>query len=50
MDFTCRRLISKGGGLDQSIASFLIKPADDDSLIFNHSYSIVDVALYAVCK
>ena len=50
MDFTCRRCISKGGGLDQCIASFLIKPADDDSLNFNHSYSIVDVALYAVCK
>ena len=51
MDKICRfQLICKGGGLDQSIASFLIKPADDDSLIFDESYKIVDMAVYAVCK
>ena len=50
MDKNCRLHLIKGGGLDQSIASFLIKPADDDSLIFDESYKIVDMALYAVCK
>ena len=50
MDFTCRRYIFKGGGLDQSIASFLIVPADDESLFNHSSSSVVDMALYAVCK
>lgn len=50
VDFACRRLLFRGEGLEQCIQSFLIKPADDESLLFNHAYSIVDVALYAVCK
>ena len=49
MDFTCRREVSRCHGLEQCIDSFLIKPAGDESLLFNHS-SIVDVALYAICK
>ena len=51
MDKNCRLHLScKSGGLDQSIASFLIKPADDGSLIFDKFYEIVDMALSAVCK
>ena len=50
MDFTCRRQVSRCHGLEQCIDSFLIKPADDESLLFNNSYRIVDVALYAIYK
>ena len=50
MDFTCRRHILECGGLEQCIRSFLIKPADDESLHFNYSHDIVGMAAYAICK
>ena len=49
MYFTYRRQLSRCQGLEQCIDSFLIKPADDERLLFNH-FIIVKVALYAICK
>ena len=50
IDFTCRREVSRCQGLEQCIDSFLIKPADDQSLLINNSYKIVDMALTAITQ
>ena len=50
MDFTCRRMLTKLGGLEQCMESFLIHRISDDGHLSTQCYNIVTMALYAVCK
>lgn len=49
-DVETSRHIAQCGGLDSCIGSFLVKPADDESLKFNHNYVVLEEALRGIYK
>jgi len=46
---TCREQVLQCGGLQLCLESFLYKDADDETLLFNSSQTIVHVAMLAIC-
>ena len=46
---TCREEVLRCGGLELCLESFLYKAADDEALLFNHSQTIIYVAMLAIC-
>jgi len=50
MDFTCRRILTEFGGLDQCMQSLLIDIKERESSSGIELHDIVTMALYAVCK
>ena len=49
-DIDSSRRLAQCGGLDSCIGSFMIKPADDESLLINNNYAVLIEALRGIFK